>query len=84
MNENDIITDGNAQFKVRKLNKNISISIGMIIPFAGNGDIPVGCLLCNGASVSKTTYQDLFNVIGYTYGGEGGSVQSPQFIVYEI
>ena len=41
---------------------------GTIIPFAGNGDIPVGFLLCNGASVLRETYPDLFDVIGTTYG----------------
>ena len=29
--------------------------------------IPIGWLLCNGQLVSKTTYADLFAVIGYTY-----------------
>lgn len=44
---------------------------GTVISFAGNGDIPVGFLLCNGASVSKNTYPSLFKAIGYTYGGSG-------------
>ena len=34
------------------------------------GTIPEGYLLCNGSEVSRTTYQDLFVVIG-TYYGEG-------------
>lgn len=50
-------------------NVNLSgIDTGMIIPFAGNGDIPAGFLLCNGASVLRDTYPDLFKVIGTTYG----------------
>lgn len=53
------------------------IATGMIIPFAGNGNIPAGFLLCNGASVSKTTYPALFAVIGYTYGGSGDYFSLP-------
>jgi microcystin-dependent protein len=34
------------------------------------GTVPEGYLLCNGLEVSRTTYQDLFEVIG-TYYGEG-------------
>lgn len=53
------------------------INVGMIIPFAGNGNIPVGYLLCNGASVGKATYPALFDVIGYTYGGSGDNFNLP-------
>ena len=45
---------------------------GTIIPFAGSS-IPTGYLLCNGAVVSRTTYADLFRVIGTTYGAGDGS-----------
>ena len=34
---------------------------------------PVGYLLCNGALVSRTTYADLFTVIGTTYGAGDGT-----------
>ena len=34
------------------------------------GSVPAGYLLCDGLEVSRTTYQDLFDVIG-TYYGEG-------------
>jgi len=40
---------------------------------------PTGYLFCNGASVSTTTYASLFAVIGYTYGGSGGSFNVPDF-----
>ena len=46
--------------------------IGAIIPFAGN-NIPDGYLLCDGSAVSRTTFRNLFNVIGSTYGGGDGS-----------
>ena len=38
-----------------------------------------GYLLCNGASVSTTTYAKLFAVIGYNYGGSGASFNIPDF-----
>lgn len=48
-----------------------NVPVGSIIPFLGS-DIPSGWLLCNGGTVSKTTYPDLFAVIGYKYGGTEG------------
>ena len=44
---------------------------GSVIAFAGSS-APTGWLLCNGAEVSKTTYADLFAVIGTTYNSTGG------------
>ena len=35
--------------------------------------IPNGYLLCDGRAVSRTTYADLFNIIGTTYGAGDGS-----------
>lgn len=46
--------------------------IGTIFAFAGN-DIPSGYLPCNGGAISRTTYADLFAVIGTTYGSGDGS-----------
>jgi len=37
------------------------------------GTAPTGWLLCNGDAVSRTTYADLFAVIGTTYGSGNGS-----------
>ena len=45
--------------------------IGTILPFGGN-EVPVGYLTCNGAAVSRTTYADLFAIIGTTYGAGNG------------
>lgn len=38
---------------------------------------PAKWLLCYGQSVSTSTYAALFSVIGYTYGGSGGSFNLP-------
>lgn len=42
------------------------------MPFAGTV-APQGCLLCDGSAVSRTTYADLFSVIGTIYGAGDGS-----------
>lgn len=49
---------------------------GVILPYAGSS-APAGWLLCFGQSLSTTTYAALFAVIGYTYGGSGGSFTLP-------
>lgn len=46
-----------------KLDEFESWPAGVIIPFAGTS-VPTGCLLCNGAQVSKTDYSNLYDVIG--------------------
>lgn len=46
--------------------------IGTIYAFAGN-TLPKGYLPCNGSVISRTTYADLFTVIGTTYGTGDGS-----------
>lgn len=46
--------------------------VGTVLPFGGSA-APSGYLLCNGATVSRTTYADLFAVIGTTYGAGNGS-----------
>ena len=46
--------------------------IGTLLCFSGI-TIPEGYLLCDGRTVSRTTYADLFNVIGTAYGTGDGS-----------
>lgn len=49
------------------------IPVGTILPYGGS-TAPEGYLLCNGQAVSRTTYSDLFDVIGTTYGtGDGNT-----------
>jgi len=50
----------------------IIVPVGTILPFASS-IIPSGFLLCDGSEVSRTTYSELFNVIGTTYGSGNGS-----------
>lgn len=48
------------------------IPIGSLYQFAGS-TAPDGFMLCYGQAVSRSTYADLFNVIGTTYGVGDGS-----------
>ena len=47
--------------------------VGAIFPFGGT-DIPISFLLCDGSAVSRTDYEDLFNVIGTAFGTGDGSI----------
>lgn len=49
-----------------------AVPTGMILPFAATA-IPEGFLACNGSNVSRTTYANLFSVIGTRYGAGDGS-----------
>lgn len=46
--------------------------LGEILAFAGSS-VPEGYLLCDGSAVSRTTYADLFAVIGTLFGTGDGS-----------
>lgn len=46
--------------------------VGVILPYAGTV-APTGWALCNGAAVSRTTYADLYAVVGTRYGAGNGS-----------
>ena len=48
------------------------LPIGSYIQFAGS-QAPAGFLVCNGGAISRTTYSELFAVIGTTYGSGDGS-----------
>ena len=52
--------------------KQFELPTGSVIPFAANSN-PNGYLICNGAAVNRTTYADLFAVIGTIYGSGDGS-----------
>jgi len=48
------------------------IPTATIVPWSDSSE-PSGFLECNGAAVSRTTYADLFAIIGTTYGAGNGS-----------
>ena len=49
------------------------VNTGIIVPWTSTS-VPSGFLECNGSNVSRSTYADLFAVVGTTYGsGDGGT-----------
>ena len=46
--------------------------VGSIVIYAGS-TAPNGYLMCDGSAISRTTYSELFNIIGTTYGIGDGS-----------
>ena len=60
------------------LTQNAGCPTGTILAFMGTtSQIPAGWLYCNGAYVSKTTYADLFAVIGTKFGASGNNFRLP-------
>lgn len=64
--------DPDTQYTVTGDNTAGMMPTGSIIPFAGT-NVPDGYLLCDGSAISRTTYADLFAVIGTVYGTGDGS-----------
>lgn len=52
------------------------IPAGIVTQYAG-ATAPTGWLFCDGSSVSATTYESLFNAIGYQFGGAGSVFNLP-------
>lgn len=50
-----------------------SLERGTIFAYSSNGTPPDGALICNGSAVSRTTYAELFSIIGTTYGAGDGA-----------
>ena len=48
------------------------IPTATIVPWS-DSSVPTGFLECNGAAVSRSTYADLFAIVGTTYGAGDGS-----------
>lgn len=65
---NGVTADNNGNVSIQ----NSSLPIGSYIQFAGS-QAPSGFLVCNGGAISRTTYANLFAVIGTTYGSGDGS-----------
>ncbi len=62
--------------RIRNSVGNIDPSVGDIKMSVRSSDFD-GWLLCNGRALSTTTYSTLFSLIGYTYGGSGGTFYLP-------
>lgn len=68
-----VVSNEGTKFTAARMNNiedgifNGSVPTGCILPFGGN-NVPQGFLLCDGSAVNRTTYADLFAVLGTTYG----------------
>lgn len=63
---------GNARILAYQRAANFLIPAGALMDFAGTS-APAGWLGCDGSAVSRTTYANLFNSIGTTWGAGDGS-----------
>lgn len=70
-NNNGPITDWIKQMNQADFDTFQNSFIGAVQSFAMSS-VPSGWLSCNGAAVSRVTYQNLFNKIGETYGAGDG------------
>ncbi len=55
------------------------LPIGAYLSYPSQKAIPAGFLIADGRSLKKAEYTELFDVIGYTYGGSGQSFNLPNF-----
>ena len=55
------------------------LPIGAYLSYPSQKTIPAGFLLADGRSLKKSEYTELFDVIGYTYGGSGDNFSLPNF-----
>lgn len=53
------------------------LPVGVMLPFTGQVAPAGSWALCNGASLATATYPKAFAVLGYRYGGSGGTFMIP-------
>lgn len=80
-NINSVTCDGDVLFKdtpsiTTDAQKVYGVATGTIIMYPSNS-VPSGWFLCNGQSVSKTTYSKLYGFIGDTYGSTVNTFNVP-------
>ncbi|WP_107953673.1 tail fiber protein [Campylobacter concisus] len=55
------------------------LPIGAYLSYPSQKTIPAGFLIADGRSLKKSEYSELFNVLGYIYGGSGENFNLPNF-----
>ena len=55
------------------------LPIGAYLSYPSQKTIPAGFLIADGRSLKKSEYRELFNVLGYIYGGSGENFNLPNF-----
>ena len=64
---------------VPKIELTDGLPIGAYLSYPSQKAIPAGFLIADGISLKKSEYTELFDVIGYTYGGSGDNFSLPNF-----
>lgn len=77
-------TDKNAIWvrETNNFNDNLfveTVPVGSYVSYSSLNTVPDGFMVCDGRSLTKTDYPELFAVIGYTYGGSGENFNIPVF-----
>lgn len=54
------------------LNAPFALPVGLVTAFGGSS-VPTGFLLCDGSAISRTTFANLFSIVGTTFGVGDGS-----------
>ena len=75
-----IITGSAIQFSATNQQTAVYPAVGTILLWGGNDSNNLNgtdYLICNGSLISKTTYDVLFGIIGYRYGGSGDNFNLP-------
>jgi hypothetical protein len=73
---NGVSFDGTANITIEANDPNSGAPVGAILYYP-SATIPVGWMICDGASISTTAFSLLFSKIGYTYGGSGSLFRLP-------
>jgi hypothetical protein len=73
---NGVAFDGTQNIVVEANDPNSGAPVGSILYYPVS-TMPVGWMICNGASLSTTTFSLLFSKIGYSYGGSGDTFRLP-------
>jgi microcystin-dependent protein len=73
---NGVSFDGTANITIEANDPNSGAPVGAILYYP-SATIPVGWMICDGASLSTTTFSLLFSKIGYTFGGSGSVFRLP-------
>ncbi|MBK8396742.1 MAG: tail fiber protein [Leptospiraceae bacterium] len=74
--DGETLTAGKLNQNFESLRIAISSTVGTISAYGGSS-APTGWLLCDGTSVSQTTYADLYAVIGCNFGCSGANFSLP-------
>lgn len=77
--------DANGLFPKEAIPNGVGLPVGALVMFPmgyPSSTIPSDYLSCRGQSISTTTYADLFDYLGYYYGGSSGSFNVPDYRGY--